>query len=281
MKNQLLLGCAIVGLALSANADLKKVSNLLYHEVSKVTIKVSKNGHSVDLKDILVNSPLRAKAKPHNCSEKQKNMLRQAVGTVFIGSPSLDVLPLTYTFDYDTWTTNCQNEGEKFFLATKQPSPDDIRAQGLTVNGFYERIHKINPIKAITLPELKDLLTKNTSVTYECRLYNLKNDNDGVFYGCTTKSLTAENDRFAESKLNISVNIIEGQPLNVAKRFPKMNANADGKIETVSLYANRAEASGVVEPSVKVETISHGEFLKRAILIDTPNGVEDFILTDK
>lgn len=269
----LILTILLVGSSFNLQAE---VSNIVYHEFSKVSTYAYKNGQAVELKEVLSpRSPLRAKSEPWNCQDN--NGMRNKSGKVFIGSPDYDVLPLTYTFDFDYWTVDCDSEGSTFYIALQQPSPNELRKKDYKVNNYYETIHNINPEKVIQLPELQDLLGKTAKAEYECRLYNLKIDNDGVFYGCVqkTKSSTVVD---GQNLLKLKINVLEGQaPVNVAKRYPKFNTAADGKVESVTLYPSKSEARGVnLNSKVKPVTIPYSEYLKRAITIDN----EEYVLTD-
>ncbi len=265
----------ILFFALTANSE---VTNVAYHEFSRVTIHAFKNGKGINKKDLLVKrSPLRAKSAPWNCQDNHG--LRKKSGTVFVGSPYYDILPLTWSLDYDYWTIECHSEGEMFYVTLKQPSPDQLRKKGWKVNDYYETIHNKNPEKVIRLLELPELLAKSATASYECRLYNNKIDNDGIFYGCVQKSKTSVFDykTGGESLLDLTLNVIDDQqPINVAKRFAKLNKDAGGKIQSVALYGSAAEASGVELNGKKPVTMAYEEYLKRAIEIDN----ESYILTD-
>ncbi len=258
-----------------ASLQSAAIENLLYHEIASVKMTFTLNGSPANQKDFLSpRSPLRAKGDAWNCQDNHG--LRNKSGTVFLGSPRLDVLPLTYTFDYDYWTLNCHTEGHVFYLALQQPTPDFLRKRGYQVNDYYEAIHDINPEKIVRLPDIREILTKDAKGSYECRLYDNKIDNGGVFYGCVTLAKSSENNRYAESKLSISVNIVDSKPINVAKRFPKKNSDSSGTIVSVTLYGSRVESNGIVAPTVKPVTIPYSEYLTRAVTIDD----EDYIYTD-
>ncbi len=274
MKIILSLISLLSAYSVSVYAKGEKPTNVRYLEAAKVTITASKNGHSVDNKDILRPQPLGVKGKPENCQDSDG--MRKPVGTTVVRSADSKVLPLTFIFDM-SWSVGCRAEAEAKYLMIKEPSPDDIKKMGYPVDAQYAAIYRMNPEQLLALPQNKDILSKDTKVSFECRLYNNTDGvTTGVFYGCEEKSRSSVKDKYARDLLSINVNVIEGEkPVNVAKRF------AIQKGQTVLLFASRAEADGISEITIKPVKMPFSEYMKRSVSIQSVNGTENYILTDK